>query len=204
MASDHEVALAFVARRQAQRAMTASRWSHLLSLEMGWMNPGQARAFVEAAVRAGLLAPDGDLLRLVIDPQAVEVPRGFRPKPEAAAAPAPPASPASPASPSPAGQAPGAVPVAPAPAPAPPEPDPFLAWLARLAAHTGKTREQVLGQVAQLQESMGGLLTAEAAVLVLARRAGLVVAEAARKAADALVSPPARGGARGPAAAGSR
>src|SRR5688500_1207975 len=138
MASDHEVALAFIARRQAQRAMSAARWCHLLSLELGWMNPGQARAFVDGAVRAGLLAPDGDALRLVVDPHAVEVPRGFRPKPDAAAS----------ASASAPGSAAGAA--------VPPEPDPFLAWLARLAAHTGKTREQVLGQVAQLQESMGG------------------------------------------------
>lgn len=82
MPSDHEIALAFIARRQASRAMSAARWCHLLSLELGWMNPGQARAFVDGAVRAGILAVDGEHLRLVIDPQAVEVPRGFRPKPD--------------------------------------------------------------------------------------------------------------------------
>jgi hypothetical protein len=147
MPSDVELALAFLARRQATRAMTASRWGHLLSLEMGWMNPGQARAFVDRAVQSGLLAADGDQLRLVLDPQSIEVPRGFRPKPEAAAP-----------------QARG-----PAPAPAA-EPDRFLAWVARLASQRGLTREQVLGEVALVQEAMGGLLTAEAAVLALARR----------------------------------
>src|ERR687891_481157 len=89
MPSDHEVALAFIARRQAARVMSAARWSHILSLELGWMNPGQARAFVDAAVRAGLLAADGDQLRLVVDPHLVEVPRGFRPKADADAAPRP-------------------------------------------------------------------------------------------------------------------
>ncbi len=185
MPSDHEMAFAFLARRQASRAFSVARWSHLLSLELGWMNPGQARAFVDAAVRAGLLAPDGDVLRLVIDPQAVEVPRGFRPRPDAPAAPGPTSAGAGP----PAGG------------------DPFLAWLAKVAAQRGWTRDQVLQQVHALQDSMGGLLTAEAAVLVLARRAGLEVADAARAAEAAMVRPaspvsPARG-AEGPGREGS-
>lgn len=177
-ASDHEVALAFVARRQASRAMSATRWCHLLSLEMGWMNPGQARAFVDGAVRAGILAPDGEHLRLVLDPQSVEVPRGFRPKPDADA---------------PAGaKERDAEPV---------EADPFLAWVARLAADRRLTREQVLGQVSALQETMGGLLTGDAAILLLARRSGLDVAQAAREAEATMVKPT---GTRAPAPAGSR
>jgi hypothetical protein len=174
--SDVEIALAFVARRQARTAMPANRWCHLLSLELGWMNPGQARAFVDRAVRAGLLAEDGADLRLVVDPAKVEVPRGFRPKPDAEAA------------------APEAQPQA--------EPDPFLAWVARIAAQRGLTREQVLGQVAALQDSMGGLLTAEAAVLLLARRNGLDVQAAARSAVDRMLRP-SPGGTRAPGPAGT-
>jgi hypothetical protein len=180
VSSDVEVALAFVARRQARVAMPANRWCHLLSLELGWMNPGQARAFVDRAVRAGLLAEDGPDLRLVVDPARVEVPRGFRPKPDAEPAPAP-ASPSA----------------------APPEPDPFLGWVARIAAARGLTREQVLGQVSALQDSMGGLLTAEAAVLLLARRNGLDVQAAAKAAADRMVKP-SPAGEPGPAPASSR
>lgn len=183
--SDVEAALAFIARRQARTAMPANRWCHLLSLEMGWMNPGQARAFVDRAVRAGLLAEDGADLRLVVDPARVEVPRGFRPKPDAEAAPP---------------QAKAAEGTA---APAMPEPDPFLGWVARIAAQRGLTREQVLGQVAALQESMGGLLTAEAAALLLARKNGLDVQAAAKAAAERMLTP-ARGGAPAPAPAGSR
>jgi hypothetical protein len=180
--SDVEAALAFIARRQARTAMPANRWCHLLSLELGWMNPGQARAFVDRAVRAGLLAEDGADLRLVVDPARVEVPRGFRPKPDAEAAP-PQARP---------GEAAAAA-----------EPDPFLGWVARIAAQRGLTREQVLGQVAALQESMGGLLTAEAAALLLARKNGLDVQAAAKAAADRMLTP-ARGGGPAPAPAGSR
>lgn len=160
--SDLEVAFAFVARREAKPAATAARWAHLLSFELGWMNPGQARAFVSRAVAAGLLAPDGEHLRFVLDPAAIQVPRGFKPDPEALPAPA-------------------------APSAAPPEPDLFLGWVARLAAHHGATREQVLGRVAALQDRMGGLLTAEAAALWLARDAGMDVADAAAKALAALL-----------------
>lgn len=183
--SDVEVALAFIARRQARTAMPANRWCHLLSLELGWMNPGQARAFVERAVRAGLLAEDGADLRLVVDPTRVEVPRGFRPKPDAEAA-------------ATAGPAKGGNPDAAAPT----EPDPFLGWVARIAAQRGLTREQVLGQVASLQDSMGGLLTAEAAVLLLARKNGLDVQAAAKAAADRMLRP-SRAGTPAPAPAGT-
>ncbi len=171
--SDLEVALAFVVRREAKSAASAARWAHLLSFGLGWMNPGQARAFVQRAVAAGLLAQEGEHLRFVLDAHAIEVPRGFRPDPEALPAPA-------------------------APAAAPPEPDLFLGWVARLAAHHGQAREQVLGRVAAVQERMGGLLTAEAAVLLLARDAGMDVAAAARKALAGLMP----GGAEAPGPAG--
>ena len=188
MASDHEIALAFIARRQAQRSMTAAKWSHHLSLDLGWMNPGLARSFVDAAVRGGLLAPEGDQLRLLIDPQLVEVPRGFRPK--ADAVPTPPSGAAASSKP-----APDSAPM--------PEPDLFLSWVTRIAAQRGLTREHVLGQVAALQESLAGLLTAEAAVLLLAKRNGADVATAAA-AAEAAMLRPSRRGAAAPAPAGTR
>lgn len=159
--SDLEAAFAFLARREGKPTATAARWSHLLSFELGWMNPGQARAFVSRAVAAGLLAADGEQLRFVLDPAGIQVPRGFRPDPDALPAAAPPTAPA-------------------------PQPDLFLGWVARLAAHQGSTREHVLGRVAQVQERMGGMLTAEAAVLLLARESGLDVADAARQAEAAL------------------
>lgn len=172
MSSDLEIALAFVARRQASKTMSAARWSHLLSLELGWMNPGQARSFVGRAQRAGLLAADGESLRLVIDPATVEVPRGFRPRPDAHTT--------DPSRPN--GDGGSAAESATATPAASPPADPFLAWLAKLAAHLEVPRDQVLAQVAAEQERMGGLLTAEAALLLVARRNGLEVAEAARDA----------------------
>lgn len=164
MSSDVEIALAFVARRESKPVMSAARWSHLLSFELGWMNPGQARGFVDRAVTAGLLADDPAGLRLVIDAASVQVPRGFRPNPDAVGARAPQT--------------------------APPEADPFLAWVAKLAAHQGQTREQVLGRVAAVQERMGGFLAADAAVLWLAREAGFDVAAAAEAALRGLQAKP--------------
>ena len=111
--SDLEAAFAFLARREGKPTATAARWSHLLSFELGWMNPGQARAFVSRAVAAGLLAADGEQLRFVLDPAGIQVPRGFRPDPDALPAAAPPTAPA-------------------------PQPDLFLGWVARLAAHQGR------------------------------------------------------------------
>lgn len=191
MTSDLERALAFVARRQASRAMPAQRWAHVLSFELGWMNPGQARTFVQRGVDAGLLAPDGGVHRLVIDPAAVELPRGFRPKvEESAAASSPTPAPAMTTEPA-ADAGPSTLPPARPPRPpgTPAPPDLFLTWVARLAAQRGLTRDQVLGQVADLQESMGGLLTGEAAVLLLARRNGTDIAATAGEAEAAMLAP---------------
>ena len=69
------VALAFVARRQGTTSMPASSWAHVLSLALGWLPPGEAKAFVQACLEAGLLAGEPAALQV---PSNVEVPRGFR------------------------------------------------------------------------------------------------------------------------------
>ena len=72
------VALAFVARRQGAKAMPAATWAHVLSLELGWLPPKDAKAFVAACLDAGLLAGDPATLQVPAD---VDVPRGFRLEP---------------------------------------------------------------------------------------------------------------------------
>ncbi len=139
-----------MARRQGARSLPASTWTHLLSLELGWMTPGQARRYVEAAKAAGLLEEDGAALRLSVDPRDYDAQLGFRPDPEKM----PESSPSS----RPRGNK-----------------DPFVAWVERVAATTGQSRAAVLAQVADRQQTMGGLLTAEVAVLWVARDAGLDV-----------------------------
>ncbi|MEA3191235.1 MAG: hypothetical protein QOD77_1817 [Thermoplasmata archaeon] len=147
---DLETALAFVARRAGARAMPPAAWVHHLSLELAWMAPAQARAFVERAMAAGVLRLAGDDAELAFDPRAVEAPRGFRPNPDTGAA--------------------------------PPE-DPFVAWLGRVGAATGKDRAAVLADVAARQQAMGGMLTAWAALLWAAADAGLDVRSAAQASA---------------------
>jgi hypothetical protein len=146
---DVEAALAFVARRSGRRRLPASAWAFTLSLELGWMDPAAARAFVARAQDSGLLAEEEGELAIRIDPEAVEVPRGFRPDPAAR--------------------------------PAPAEAEGFLAWVDRVAQATAGSREAVLQRVAARQQEMAGMLTADAAILWLAREAGLDVQAAARR-----------------------
>lgn len=155
-------ALSFVARREARRAMPAGRWALVLSLELGWMTPGQARRYVEAAVRAGVLVPEGDEVALAADPASVQVPRGFRPDPDAV--PEPPREPE-------AGDA-------------------FAAWLQRVCAATGHDAGGVMDAVSEVQERFGGRLGALAALLAVARDAGLDVRDAARAELERVTTPP--------------
>lgn len=150
---DVEAALAFVASRQARRSLRAQEWAHVLSLDLAWMAPGQARQFVERAQAAGLLAPDGEALRLTFDPASVRVPPLFRPRPDAAPEAA----------------------VAAAP------PDSFVAWLDAYGRHAGCDRAEALRRVAQRQEEAKGLLTADVALLWIAAEAGLDVRGAAAR-----------------------
>lgn len=209
-------ALAFVARRQGKRAMPGSEWANVMSLELGWMAPGDARRFVAAAQAAGLLVPDGDELAFPDDPREVEVPRHFRPDPAAllratgdgaspagvAASPQESGAVAEPSAPGrsadgsatqgagDAGPAPGGARDRAEGASGTPSPgdDPFLVWVAAVADAKDMDRAAVLAEVAALQERMGGLLTAEVAVLVLAREADLDVTEAARAAQERSLS----------------
>lgn len=142
--------------------MPAPVWQNVLSLELGWMAPGQARDFVARALAAGVLQtePGGEGLRLAPDPGRVEVPRGFRPDP-------------------------AAVPVQAS------SEDPFLVWVRRVGSHRGVADEVVLREVAAFQDELGGYVSALAAVLAVAAEAGLDVRAGAQEALDALTAAPA-------------
>jgi hypothetical protein len=150
---DVESALAFVAARQARRSLRPQEWVHVLSLDLGWMPPAQARQLVERAQIAGLLVADGEALHLQIDPASIAVPPLFRPRPDAQPEPAAPA----------------------------PTPDSFAVWLDAYARHAGCDRAEALRRVAQRQQEVHGLLTADAALLWVASEAGLDVRGAAAR-----------------------
>lgn len=211
---DAEAAFAFMARRAGTRTMPVDRWAHTMSLELGWMAPREAKAFVARALAAGLLAEEVDGLRFVLDPRGIEVQRGFRPAPDASMDPvargAARASSAAPEAPSarppeassdpiaapeaptrtPPSEAGAAPPSGPTAGPGPQE-DRSTTWLHRVGEATGKDRAAVLAAVAARQEEFHGLLSSEAALLLLAKEAGLDVREAA--AAALTDTAPARG-----------
>lgn len=165
-------ALAFVARREGAVAMEASRWRHVMSLELGWMAPGEAARYVAACQQAGLLVPGEGLLRLSFDPKAVEVPRGFRADPATVPASQADGTPGEPARPD--EGAPGADTRPDAPAV-----DGFSQWLPRVAKARDEDGGATMAAVEAVQDGTGGLLHAEAALLLLGARAGLDVKKAA-------------------------
>ncbi len=154
--------------------MPTSRWRHVLSLELGWMAPGLAGRYIDACRAAGLLEVDGEELRLTFDAKTIPIPRGFRPDPLQL----PPASD-------------GALPATPAAAPmgaegGPPETsegdDLFGSWLPKIAAARGEDLGATMAAMEALQAKAGGLLHAEAAILVMGAAAGLDVKAAAARA----------------------
>lgn len=168
--SDAEHALAFVAKRQGKGSVPESQWAHVLSLELGWLTPSQAKRFVANARDTGVLVddPDGpDRLRFAGDWRSLEVPRRFRLDPEAIEdVPAPAASPT--------------------PAPAAASDDPFRGLLDAIAAHRGDERAAVMDDVSTWQDRMGGDLEAEAAALLVAAEAGMDVKARATQALERL------------------
>ncbi len=164
--TDAQHALAFVAKRQGKGSGPASQWAHVLSLELGWLTPSQAKRFVANATEAGVLVEDPDnpqRLRFAGDWKAVEVPRRFRLDP-------------------------GSIEDVPAPVASPEaaSDDPFRDLLRAIAAHRGGEQAQVLDEVTAWQERMGGDLEAEAAALLVAAEAGMEVQERARAALERL------------------
>lgn len=156
-AARQEMALAFglVAQRQGRDFLPAGTWINVLSLDLGWMAPGLARAYVERALAGGVLVEREGLVGLPLR-RETHPPLGFRPDPHAD---------------------PGSDRV-----------DPFAQWLALVAQRTQRTREHILADVATLQRRFGGWLTAEAALLLLARENGLDTAAAIEEAARRLVA----------------
>ncbi len=149
-------ALAFVAKRAASRSLPAARWAHVLSLELGWMTPSQARAYVAGAKSAGLLQEEAEELSFVLDPDSVVMDRRFRPDPQAL----------------------------PEPLPAPVEVQEldeggFSGWLRTLSSHLGQDAAATMDLVSEIQNRFGGHLGAYPALLIAAQEAGLDTTDAA-------------------------
>ncbi len=87
-AVEARIALAVVARRQGWTQAAPSTWANVMSLELGWFSPAEAKRYVQAAHEAGLVTGEEEWA-LTFDAREVEVPRGFRPSVEALPPPKP-------------------------------------------------------------------------------------------------------------------
>lgn len=72
-----QLGLAFVWKRQGKAPQPAATWAHVISLELGWMSPGEAKRFVVAAIEAGLLIDADGGLRPATTGSG-DLPRGFQ------------------------------------------------------------------------------------------------------------------------------
>lgn len=164
VSSDAQITLAFVAKRQGVDSMAASAWAHTLSLELGWMAPGVAKAFITDCQDAGLLSEEGDSLRLAFDRKAIDIPRGFRPPQDLS------------------------VDSAPAPKQAAKGDDLFPRLVARIAEEKSMTKDEVMDEARAVQERFGGRLSAEAAAVRVAMAHDVDAAEDAAQALARITS----------------
>jgi len=164
--------------------MPEAAWAHVMSLELGWMAPGAAKAFVADCVASGLLVPETgeDQLRLGFDATTVTIPRGFRPPTDLAATSSTSTSRSSPSTSSP----PSTKSSSPA-SPAPPV-DLFPALVARIAKERSTEKAEVMNEVTKVQERFGGKLSADAAAVRVAMAHGVDVADDAEAALRRITS----------------
>ena len=163
--SELQKAVAFVFKRKGHRTLPAMEFKHAVSLDLRWYAPADAKRFLQAAVHRGFVREEGETVTLTFDPNSVPVPLQLRPTLEVI-------------------DEAGPVFVPPAPAAAPAK-DPAQALATELAAALGADSDLLLESARQESERAAGLLTAEVALLVAARRRGLDVRPFAARAAAA-------------------
>ncbi len=174
--SDLVRTVAAVFRRKGANAMPAAEFKHALSLDLRWLAPADARRLVQHAVSVGVLEEDGDALRPRFDVARVDVPVTFRPTLSVLDE-TPTALPALP-------EAPVTEPAAgDAPAPrAPPPLGPGEAALRDAARLAGEDLEDLRRLARDERERRGRLISEDVAALLVARRLGVDVREAAARA----------------------
>lgn len=177
--SDLARALAFAFRRKGVESMAPNELQLRLAVDLRGFAPEDAKRAVSRALDMGLLEREGESLRPAFDAAAVDIPLNFRPGAHVLDEEAPALPPRRPSPPS----------------AAPPPATPPATATAAAAAHA----EDALERAAEDERRRRGLLMSlDVARLVVRRRAGEDVAEAAATLEAALLSAGARapGGAR--------
>ena len=79
MATEEENIIAFVFKRSGQSELNFSKLYLTLSMDLDWFTPEEAKAFVDNAIKAGLLVKKDDLLKPNFNFEEIKVPLGFYP-----------------------------------------------------------------------------------------------------------------------------
>lgn len=150
--SDVARAVAFVFRRKGAEVLSERDFVHVLSFDLRWLAPPEARRLLALAAERGLVAREGEEIRPAFAHASLDVPIGWRATPAALDEPAV------------------------APPGAPPQDD----LAARLAALANVQPDALRREAEHERERAAGLLTTEAATLLAAARRGADVREVAR------------------------
>lgn len=170
--SDLRDALAYVYRREGGAPIPAEELGNRVSFDLRWFSPGEARAFVERVRAADLVEETPDGLAPAFDPDAVDLPVSFTPDldldpVEETVAPEPGEGDGGGANPDGADGDP--------PAGGAGEGDLVGRVAEALAEATEWTRAEAEREIAAERDRLGGLVTDEAAALMLARNRGLEI-----------------------------
>lgn len=159
----------------------------VMSLTLNWTKPSKAANLIDRGVDAGLLEREDDRIQARFDPQAIDVPFGFQPDEELfepIEAPEPATGDETEST-----DEPGAEASQPTQRLDEAEGSPILERVIdRIATSLEGEREQAVAAVNAKQEALGGLVTLDAAALLVARERGLDVEEDAREVLERLKS----------------
>lgn len=196
MSSQTEQALALLFRRFRESEVAENELVKVMSLTLNWTKPSRAKHLLDRGVNAGLLERDDETYAARFDPTAVDVPFGFSPDaslfepvdvvdedetsaPEADATDAV-------AEEDPTASAAEAEARSQAPEDEAEAGSPLDRLLDRIAAGLEGGRNRAVARVNAKQEALGGLVTLDAAALLVAKEHGLDVAEDAREVLERL------------------
>ena len=79
MNSEPKMAIAFTFKCSGKDEMTVSEFILLLSMELHWFSPQEAKGFLNNAIKGGLLVENDELIKPTFDIKKTVIPVGFHP-----------------------------------------------------------------------------------------------------------------------------
>ena len=79
MVSEEEIIITFLFKRSGKSKLSFSDLYLILSMDLNWFTPEDAKAFVNLALKQKLLTKKGDLIKPNFDYDKIIVPVGFTP-----------------------------------------------------------------------------------------------------------------------------